>query len=118
MVKFQKQIETLYDATCEITHKEEYTDENGVTFFNDVILASSVPCRVSSQNAGVAINDGKTTYATKEICLYTKPDINIPVGSVIVVTFNEHVVEYESASKPAMYDSYQRVNLNIRRVWV
>lgn len=118
MVAHRKAIEKLYDSTCDIIVLQEIVDENGVTDFKDVTLYENQPCRISQQSVTKTANNHVVSEVDKVINLYIAPELDIPAGSKILVTYNNRTTEYKSSSLPALYDTYQKIQLECVGRWV
>lgn len=111
MVAHRKAIERLYDSSCTVIVSQEYVSDNGVTEFKDVILYSKQPCRISQQSVTKASNNHVVSEVDKIISLYIAPELDIPAGSKILITYNNLTREYKSAGLPSVYDTYQKIQL-------
>lgn len=118
MVAHRKAIEKLYDSICDIIVLQEIIDENGVTDFKDVTLYEKQPCRISQQSVTKTANNHMVSEVDKVINLYIAPELDIPAGSKILVTYNNRTTEYKSSSLPALYDTYQKIQLEYVGRWV
>lgn len=118
MVAHRKAIEKLYDSTCDIIVLQEIVDENGVTDFKDVKLYEKQPCRISQQSVTKTANNHVVSEVDKVINLYIAPELDIPAGSKILVTYNNRTTEYKSSSLPVLYDTYQKIQLEYVGRWV
>lgn len=118
LVKHRKAIEKLYDSVCNVITSVEYTKENGVTDFKDVVKYENQPCRISQSGATAANNNHVVSEIDKTIDLYIAPELDIPAGSRIVATFNDVVTEYKASGEPARYTTYQKIRLELVGRWV
>lgn len=118
MVAHRKAIEKLYDSICDIIVLQEIIDENGVTDFKDVKLYEKQPCRISQQSVTKTANNHVVSEVDKVINLYIALELDIPAGSKILVTYNNRTTEYKSSSLPALYDTYQKIQLEYVGRWV
>ena len=114
----RKAIEKLYDSVCTVIVSQEYEKENGATAFHDVALLENQPCRISQQSVTKANNNHVVSEVEKVINLYIAPELNIPAGSKILVTYNDNITEYKNTGVPAFYDTYQKIQLELVGRWI
>lgn len=118
MVRFRKQIEKLYDSVCAVVVAQEQILDNGVSTFVDKIILENQPCRISQQSITQANNNGAVTEADKVISLYIAPEVDVPAGSKILVTYNNITDEYRRTGFPSRYDAYQKIQLEYVGRWI
>lgn len=117
LVRHRKAIEKLYDAVCTVITSVEVTDENGVTYFQDVIKYENQPCRISQPTVTTANNNHVVSEVGKTVNLYIAPELDIPAGSKVIGTFNGVSTEYKSSGEPARYATYQKIQLEYVGRW-
>lgn len=119
MVKCSKIFEQLlYDSICTVIISEEYQKDNGVSVFRDVILYENKPCRISQPSTNAATNNNVVSETGKIVNLYIAPDLVIPAGSKVLVTFNDITTEYKNSGESARYDAHQKIQLEFVGRWV
>lgn len=119
VVKCSKLIERLlYDSVCTVIISDEYQKENGVTAFREKILYQNEPCRISQPSTNIATNNNVVSETGKIVNLYVAPDLVIPAGSKILVTFNDITTEYKNSGESARYDAHQKIQLEFVGRWV
>lgn len=118
MVIHRKAIEKLYDSVCTVIISQEYEKPNGATAFHNVVLVENQPCRISQQSVTKANNNYVVSEIEKVINLYIAPELDIPAGSKILVTYNNVTTEYKNTGVPAHYDTYQKIQLELVGRWI
>lgn len=107
----------LYSGVCDVIEKVEMKKDNGATGFSEMVIAEAIPCRVSfSQKKSAKNSDGayQTTQTTK---LFIDPDVDIKIGSKIVVTQNAITTEYGASGEKAVYSGHQEIVLEKSMDW-
>ena len=117
-MRFRRQIEKLYDSVCTVVVAQEQILDNGVSTFVDKIILENQPCRISQQSITQANNNGAVTEVDKVISLYIAPEVEIPTGSRIMVTYNDITDEYRRTGIPSRYDTYQKIQLEYVGRWI
>lgn len=118
MVKFRKAIERMYDSLCTVIVFQEYEKPNGVTAFREEVLFEDEPCHVSQTPITRATNSNGANEVEKIINLFISPDLTIPAGSKIIVTYCDISYEYKSSGVPSHYDAFQQIQLELVNRWV
>jgi len=90
----REEFEKLYDSKLTIIEKIE-KKVNGITKFVDDVVASDVPCRISTKSAINPVNQTENAKQTFVLALYVAPDVVIKAGSKLEVTnIHGETVEY------------------------
>jgi hypothetical protein len=106
-------LERLYDGLCTITHQTEVVDDDGISSFEDVVIAENVPCRVSIGSSPYASQGNDIATVNQTITLFLPPEIEIKQGAKIEVTQYGVVAHYKCAGVPAVYDVFQSVEMEL-----
>lgn len=118
MVKARKAIESLYDGKCTITEQQKVKKENKSTGFQDVVVLTDIPCRLSFKTIN---NTNQTDTAASAVVQITKvflaPEIQVKPGSKLTITQNDVTTEYKSSGKPAFYSTHQEIVLELFEGW-
>lgn len=118
MVKARKTIESLYDGKCTITEHQKVKKENKSTGFQDVVVLTDVPCRLSFKTIN---NTNQTDTAASAVVQITKvflaPEIQVKPGSKLTITQNDVTTEYKSSGEPAFYSTHQEIVLELFKGW-
>lgn len=105
-------IESMYKGRCTITYqKEEFDATTKQTRFQDVVLASNKPCRLSYKSFTAAEQGSGAAKAAQSIKLFLAPEIEVEAGSRIIVTQNGRTVAYKASGQPAVYTNHQEIEL-------
>lgn len=118
MVKARKAIESLYDGKCTITEHQKVKKENKSTGFQDVVVLTDEPCRLSFKTIN---NTNQTDTAASAVVQITKvflaPEIQVKPGSKLTITQNDVTTEYKSSGEPAFYSTHQEIVLELFKGW-
>lgn len=119
MVKARKAIESLYDGKCTIIEHQKIKKENKSTGFQDVVVLTDEPCRLSFKTIN---NTNQTDTAASAVVQITKvllaPEIQVKPGSKLTITQNDVTTEYKSSGEPAFYSTHQEIVLELFKGWV
>lgn len=99
--------EDLYTGTMTVTVNEYVTDpKTGKEVEQKVIVCQDEPCRVTRQNAPQPSHSNPKKYdeITQVTCA---PEIPIPAGSVLEITFNGRTELFVRSASPRVYSSHQ-----------
>ena len=117
-MKARKAIESLYDGKCTITEHQKVKKENKSTGFQDVVVLTDEPCRLSFKTIN---NTNQTNTAASAVVQITKvflaPEIQVKPGSKLTITQNDVTTEYQSSGKPAFYSTHQEIVLELFKGW-
>lgn len=118
MVKARKAIESLYDGKCTITEHQKVKKENKSTGFQDVVVLTDEPCRLSFNTIN---HTNQTDTAASAVVQITKvflaPEIQVKPGSKLTITQNGVTTEYKSSGEPAFYSTHQEIVLELFKGW-
>ena len=117
MVKARKAIESLYDGKCTITEHQKFKKENKSTGFQDVVVLTDQPCRMSFKTINSASQSGSATSVIQTIKVFLAPEIQVKPGSKLTITQNDVTTEYKSSGKPAIYSTHQEIVLELFEGW-
>lgn len=109
----RKAIEAMYEDTCTIYSKKPVTDpETNITENKDIIIAENEPCRLSYRTMPSTSDAMKYSeyadYVNQVITLFLRPEIEVPAGSLIVVTKFGNVDDYPHETTVAYRNSAER----------
>lgn len=113
VVKVRKAMETMYDSICTVIIHEEYEKPNGSTGFHDVVSLEDEPCKLQYIGVSSAIQGEAVASVSQEIRLFISPDVEIPVGSKIIV----NSVNYTHSGVAAKYVTHQEIALKLWEKW-
>ena len=117
MVKARKAIESLYDGKCTITEHKKVKKENKSTGFEDVVVLTDIPCRLSFKTI-TNTNPTETAASVVQIIkVFLAPEIQVKPGSKLTITQNDVTTEYKSSGKPAFYSTHQEIVLELFKGW-
>lgn len=103
-------LEDLYTGTMDVFVNEYYLDEDGLEEQGWHKTIENEPCRITRQNAPQpARNRPKTTDEITQ--LTCAPELDIPPGSRLVITFNGRTEHYTYSASPRVYSSHQSIFL-------
>lgn len=118
MVKARKAIESLYDGRCTITEHQKVKKENKSTGFQDVVVLTDEPCRLSFKTVN---NTNQTDTGASTVVQIAKvfiaPEIHVKPGSKLTITQNHVTTEYKSSGEPAFYSTHQEIVLELFKGW-
>lgn len=120
-------VEGLYDCVCTVTAKRKVKAADGSVSFEDEILYSGLPCRISYQAIGAAKkssrqeqrnsmrkNDILADELSAVIRLFFPPDADIPPGANVCVTKAGREALFVSTGITAVFPSHKEVVLTAR----
>lgn len=107
----RRELEKMYCDSMAIYQKMEITDpKTHVTSFKDVITKANIPCRVSEQNISSASTD-EPARAGKHIKVILAPEIVIPPGCSILVSYHGHTGRFKQSGEPYYKSDTQTIEL-------
>lgn len=112
----RQHVESMYTGSCDIWEYQKKVDDTGITFFEEILVQKSIPCRLcykSVQNAA----DGKAAAITQDIILLLPPDMTVKPGSKVTVTQSGTTVDYKNSGVSAIYESHQEISLILFEGW-
>lgn len=115
-------LKRLWTDTCEVKVRIAEKDiETGRTLFNENIIISEEPCRVSFklsfENASSAKKGGIYTAVNQPAKLFMDKKIPIPAGSKITVTRDGELFEFSRSGTPSLYDYHQEIKVEKFKGW-
>lgn len=116
VVKRRKAIESIYDGLCTITGSQEVVAEDGTTEFEDSVICTDQPCRLSFGSSKTQTGE-TATETTQEAILFLAPEIVVPAGSHVVVKQHDTTREYKLSSTPAVYSTHQEISFSLKDRW-
>lgn len=113
MVRVRKTLDSSYNGKCQVTNRHKIKKSNGATAFEDVVVITDQPCRLSYKTISGA-NNGETMSGISQIIkLFLAPDVEILAGSKITVTQHGVTADYKASGQPAIYASHQEIILEL-----
>lgn len=110
--RMRKAVQSLYHHKATISSVQN-VKEGSITRQKPVTIFSSIPCRVSLRSQK-ATEQGAAAQVEYEAKLYLSPDLDVPVGSEIVVTdINGRTTTY-TGGKSFGYASHQEIYLKFK----
>ncbi len=113
-----KALENTYEGVCTIVEyrlvKDEKTRLSGE---KEVTVARDLPCRLSFEKIGAAVQTETAAVVSQGIKLFLSPETEIKGNSKIIVTQNGVTEIYSASSKPAVYPTHQEIMLALFRGW-
>lgn len=115
-------LKRLWTDTCDISVRTAGKDiETGRTSFNENIIVSEEPCRVSFklsfENASSAKEGGIYTAVNQPAKLFMDKAISVPAGSKITVTRDGQLFEFSRSGAPSLYDYHQEIKVEKFKGW-
>lgn len=107
----------LYTGACDIIEKVEMIKGSGATGFSEMVVAENVPCRVSFSSKSSAKNSDGAYQTTQTTKLFIATDVDIKIGSKIIVTQNGITTEYGASGEKAIYSGHQEIVLEKSTDW-
>lgn len=117
MVKAREAVEKLYDHTCSVVVKQEYTKPNHSTGFKEVEIISNQPCRISFSSISDTEENTGAAKVVQMVKLFIAPEIQIPPGSKIIVSHDDIESLFSKSGEPATYPTHQEIMLEVWEAW-
>lgn len=118
LVKARQAKESLYDAICTITEWQKVQKENKSTGFQEVIVLTDQPCRLSFKTINSTQQTETGASAVTQVTkLFLAPEIKVKPGSKLTVTQNGVTTEYKNSGEPAVYSTHQEIILELFKGW-
>lgn len=117
LVKARKAIEELYDHTCNVVVKQEYTKPNHSTGFNEVDIISDQPCRISFSSVSDTEESTGAAKVVQTVKLFIAPEVKIPPGSKLIITHDGIESLFSKSGEPAIYPTHQEIMLEVWTKW-
>lgn len=117
VVAARKAIESTYIGQCTITEHQKVKKRNGSTTFEEVVVLSKKPCKLSFEKIANNNQTNSAAILIQTTKLFIAPEIQIKPGSKITVVQNNVTTEYKSSGEPAMYQTHQEIMLELFKGW-
>ena len=118
MVKARQAFESLYQGECTITEHQKVKKENKSTGFQDVVVLSKEPCRLSfATTTSTNQTDNGASAVVQTVKVFLAPEIQVKPGSKLTITQNGVTTDYKSSGKPAIYTTHQEIVLELFEGW-
>ncbi|MGO4938599.1 hypothetical protein ACTQ45_01055 [Fundicoccus sp. Sow4_D5] len=105
-----------FDKVFDIYEMVEYTKPNGADGKQLQATKLNEPCRVSLDKRPVS-QKGEGNLDNSSLILFCGPDVNVPIGSKLMVRNGDHREKYQSTEKPMKYPSHQEIRVN-KHEWI
>lgn len=114
----KKAIESTYDGVLSVTEHKKVKDKvTKVTDYQDVVVLSDQPCKLSFEKITTAIQSDSSASVAQTTKLFVSPDIVIKAGSKITVVQAGVTTDYQSSGIPAVYDTHQEIVIDLFKEW-
>ena len=114
----EKALQKLWNDICTVYIQQEITDEKTKrTKFEEIAIIENEPCKLSFNSLTSAENIDNVSAVSQSITLFISNEINIPSGSKIVITRNEHIFIYKNSGEPRIYTHHQEIKLELFERW-
>lgn len=114
----RKAIENTYIGVITVTeHKKVKDPITKLTEYQDVVVLSDQPCKVSFEKINTAIQSESAATVAQITKLFISPDITIKAGSKITVTQTGITTDYTCSGIPAVYQTHQEIMLDLFERW-
>lgn len=117
MVTARKAIESLYAGKCTITEHQKIKKENKSTGFQDVVVLTDQPCRLSFKTINSTNQTDSASAVVQIVKVFLAPEIQVKPGSKLTITQNNVTTDYKSSGKPAIYSTHQEIILELFKGW-
>lgn len=117
MVAVRQAIEMTYDGKCTITEHQKVQKPNKSTGFNDVVVLTDQPCKLSFSRITNTSQGETAAMVAQTAKVLLAPEIQIKPGSKITITQNGITTEYSKSGEPAIYKTHQEVVLELFKGW-
>lgn len=117
LVKAREAIEKLYNHTCSVVVKEEYTKPNHSTGFKEVEIISDQPCRISFSSVSDTQETSSAAKVIQMVKLFIAPEIKIPPGSKLIINHDGIESLFSKSGEPATYPTHQEIMLDVWTTW-
>lgn len=114
----RKAIEAMYDGVLSVTeHQKVKDEETKLTKYQDVVVLSGQPCKLSFERLQTAIQSDSAASVAQTTKLFVSPDIVIKAGSKITVEQTGVTTDYTCSGIPAVYGTHQEITLDLFEDW-
>ena len=114
----EKALKKLWNDTCTVYVQTETINEfTKRTEFVELPIIENEQCKLSFNSLTSAENADNVSSISQSITLFISNKINIPSGSKIVITRNEHTFIYKNSGEPRIYTYHQEIKLELFERW-
>lgn len=114
----RKAIESTYDGVLSVTeHKKIKDEKTKLTKYQDMVVLSDQPCRLSFERLQTAIQSESAASVAQTTKLFVSPDIVIKAGSKITVKQAGVSTDYTCSGVPAVYDTHKEILVDLFEDW-
>ncbi len=117
VVAVRAAIEMMYQGTCTVTEHQKVKKENKTTGFQDVIVLTNQPCKLSFSNITTTNQTETAALVAQTAKVLIAPEIQIKPGSKLTITQNGITTEYENSGEPALFNTHQEISLVLFKGW-
>lgn len=117
VVAVRAAIEMMYQGTCTVTEHQKVKKENKTTGFQDVIVLTNQPCKLSFSNITTTNQTETAALVAQTAKVLIAPEIQIKPGSKLTITQNGVTTEYENSGEPALFNTHQEISLVLFKGW-
>ena len=117
VVAVRTAIEMMYQGTCTVTEHQKVKKENKTTGFQDVIVLTNQPCKLSFSNITTTNQTETAALVAQTAKVLIAPEIQIKPGSKLTITQNGVTTEYENSGEPALFNTHQEISLVLFKGW-
>ncbi len=115
MVRISGILTDMFIGTCTIFEVEKYVRENKTIGFNEKVVYSDVPCRLSF-NTNRSVNESADEYGhilevSQKVKLFLSKDIEVRAGSRISISQNGKTYKYKKSGTGRFYQTHQEISL-------
>jgi len=117
VVAVRAAIEMMYQGTCTVTEHQKVKKANKTTGFQDVIVLTNQPCKLSFSNIATTNQTETAALVTQTAKVLIAPELQIKPGSKLTITQNGVTTEYENSGEPALFNTHQEINIVLFKGW-
>lgn len=117
VVAVRAAIEMMYQGTCTVTEHQKVKKANKSTGFQDVIVLTNQPCKLSFSNITTTNQTETAALVAQTAKVLIAPEIQIKPGSKLTITQNGVTTEYENSGEPALFNTHQEISLVLFKGW-
>lgn len=105
-----------FDKEFDIYEYVEHTKPNGADGKQLQATRLNEPCRVSIDKRPSSLK-GEGNLDNSSLILFCGPEVDVPIGSKLMVHNGTHQEKFQSTEKPMKYPSHQEIRVN-KYEWV
>lgn len=105
-----------FDKEFDIYELVDHTKPNGADGKQLQATKLNEPCRVSLDKRPVS-QKGEGNLDNSSLLLFCGPDVDVPIGSKLMVGIGAFREKYQSTEKPMKYPSHQEIRVN-KHEWI